>query len=240
MRSVIAIANRTSKREVAAFDASSDGDDVGTDAFSFDVPELCARLGNRRGHGRPVHVGLRMRAAVVSELASACMETVDDRRLRVLDEQFNEFRRCTLRDVLQSQDELGAAEVLRNDDVVSSSQVGVGQTQRQISGQKLRLLPVLPAPERHPDGIEFEEQGKGMVIHISLGQSRLADSRRAVQQDQTCDRTSCRMPTGTTFRDSGVSQKDSDPRRVYLPLTAGIVTPSDALCPVERIDAKRA
>ena len=88
-------------------------------------------------------------------------------------------------DLLGLLQELRPAEVLRNDHVVAGAQVHP----RHLEGHRAREQAgldrmVLPAAEHAAHAVEIEVQRERMLVDVALGQRRLADAGRTVEQDE--------------------------------------------------------
>ena len=68
--------------------------------------------------------------------------------------------------------------------MVAAQQVDTGHLRRQGPSQLLRLVTGLPVAHRAPDGVDLELEGQWVVEQVALGQCRLADPGRAVEEDE--------------------------------------------------------
>lgn len=130
------------------------------------------------------NVGLGMRQPVGVKLRSSGTEPMRNGIVVVPENDVVESGGRLRGNGLELVDEVRAPQVLRNGDVMPGGQVRPCERKGQHACLEPGFLMLGPAAHRHPKAVNLDDQGQWMLIEIPAGERRLANPRRAVEEDE--------------------------------------------------------
>jgi hypothetical protein len=128
------------------------------------------------------------------ELRPATAEPLDDAIVVVSQDHLDEGRTCFTGDLSKSIDELRAAQELRDDHIVSSSEVSMNESDCQLAGNDPGLLDRPPLAKVAAKIIELNYKSERMLLGVTISECRLANPWRSVQHEQHASRRYCVRP----------------------------------------------